>query len=525
MEKFKKNKWFILGVVLLVLQAATSILAIVQLYLLNMLPNTIFAALVAVLVFLLLLDGAMLLLKGKKGKLLYARRGVGTFISICMVFAGSMITFYVGNLNHTVSAISNDSKVSNVIAVYVQADDEAQEIGEAKDYTYGITEEYDYSNTQKTLEALGELNGSEITTSTYQNVDDMVDALYRKEVGAIILNKAYVSILTDEEKYANFEEQMRVLYEYEIVEEEEQKETLVQDEPEAPRSVAKDPFIIYVSGSDTRSLSLQTSRSDVNLLAAVNPVTKQVLLINTPRDYYINTAKAPGQLDKLTHCGIYGIDCSMASLGNLYQEEINYYMQINFEGFREFTTAIGGVSVYNEKSFVSYKDNYHYPVGQVLLSGDYALSYVRERKSFADGDNQRGRNQMKVVKAIIEKMKDSSTLLTNYTDILASLEGMFVTNMTTTEMSELVKMQLSDMAEWNVNSFSVTGTGASKTTYTMPSKRSYVTIPDTATVTKAQELIDKVFAGDVLTEADMELNVNMDSSVNTSTGANTYNQN
>ena len=140
-----------------------------------------------------------------------------------------------------------------------------------------------------------------------------------------------------------------------------------------------------------------------------------------------------------------------------------------------------------------------------MLSGDYALSYVRERKSFADGDNQRGRNQMKVVKAIIEKMKDSSTLLTNYTDILASLEGMFVTNITTTEMSELVKMQLSDMAEWNVNSFSVTGTGASRTTYTMPSKRSYVTIPDTETVTKAQELIDKVFAGETLTEADLEL--------------------
>ena len=168
MEKLKKNKWFIFGVVLLVLQVATSILAIVQLYLLNMLPNTIFAALVAVLVFLLLLDGAMLLLKGKKGKLLYTRRGVGAFICICMVAAGSMITFYVGNLNHTVSAISTDSKVSNVIAVYVQADDEAQQIGDTKNYTYGITEEYDYSNTEKTLEALGALNGSEITTSSYQ---------------------------------------------------------------------------------------------------------------------------------------------------------------------------------------------------------------------------------------------------------------------------------------------------------------------------------------------------------------------
>ena len=506
----KKNKWLIFGVIILLLQVIASVVAIGEVYLLNMLPNALFAIVIVCFVFLLLLDGLMILLKGRKGKILYVRRGVGTFICISMIAAGSMMAFYVGTLNRTVSAISTDSKVSNVIAIYVQAEDEAKGIRFVDNYTFGITEEYDYDNTKKTLEAVETMLSKEVKTSSYKSVDDMVDALYRKEVEAIVLNKAYVSLLTEEEKYSNFEEQMRVLYEYEIVEEKEEPESKQQPVQTVEEGITEKPFMIYVSGSDTRSFSLQTSRSDVNLIAAVNPKSKQVLLINTPRDYYINTSKAPGQMDKLTHCGIYGIDCSMATLSDLYQEQIDYYMQINFQGFREFTTAIGGVTVYNEKSFVSYKDNYHYPVGQVLLSGDYALSYVRERKSFPDGDNQRGRNQMKVVKAIIEKMRNSNTLLTNYTDILASLEGMFVTNMTTTEMSELVKMQLSDMAEWNVNSFSVNGTGASRTTYTMPSKRSYVTVPDMATVTKAQELIDQVYAGEVLTEADMELNVNMD---------------
>ena len=501
----KKNKWLIFGVIILLLQVIASVVAIGEVYLLNMLPNALFAIVIGCFVFLLLLDGMMILLKGRKGKLLYVRRGVGTFICISMIAAGSMMAFYVGTLNRTVSAISTDSKVSNVIAIYVQAEDVAKGIRLVDNYTFGITEEYDYDNTKKTLEAVETLLGKAVKTSSYKSVDDMVDALYRKEVGAIVLNKAYVSLLTEEEKYANFEEQMRVLYEYEIVEEKEEPEKKLQPVQTVEEGITEKPFMIYVSGSDTRSLSLQTSRSDVNLIAAVNPKSKQVLLINTPRDYYINTAKAPGQMDKLTHCGIYGIDCSMATLGDLYQEQIDYYMQINFEGFREFTTAIGGVTVYNEKSFVSYKDNYSYPVGQVLLSGDYALSYVRERKSFADGDNQRGRNQMKVVKAIIEKLRNSNTLLTNYTDILASLEGMFVTNMTSTEMSELVKMQLSDMAEWNVNSYSVNGTGASRTTYTIPSKRSYVTVPDMATVAKAQELIDKLYAGETLTEADLEL--------------------
>lgn len=513
MEKIKKYKWHIFASVLLVLQIISGVVAVIELVMLNMFPDDIVALLIGCLGVLLLINTLLMLPKAKMrkdgttNKLVYVRRSVGAVTTIAVIIAGSMAAFYVGHLNHTVSTISTDAKASNMIAVYVREDDPAKELADTKSYLYGITEQYDYENTEQTLDHIAEEFGQQAVLERYESVNDMVDALYREEVDAIILNKAYVDILTDQDKYAGFEEQCRIVYEYQIVEEEE-PETEESTEPETEQEVKEitnSPFIVYVSGSDTRSLSLQTSRSDVNLLVVVNPVTKQVLLVNTPRDYYIDTAKAPGQYDKLTHCGMYGIDCSMRTLTNLYQENVDYYMQINFEGFREFTTAIGGVSVYNEKAFVSYKDNYSYPVGQVLLSGDYALSYVRERKSFADGDNQRGRNQMKVVKAIIAKMKDSNTLLTNYTDILASLEGMFVTDMPADDMAALVKMQLSDMADWNVNSYAVGGTGASKTTYTMPTQRAYVTVPDMATVAKAQELIDKIYAGETLTEADMEI--------------------
>ena len=210
----KKNKWLIFGVIILLLQVIASVVAIGEVYLLNMLPNALFTIVIGCFVFLLLLDGLMILLKGRKGKLLYVRRGVGIFISVSMIVAGSMVAFYVGTLNRTVSAISTDSKVSNVIAIYVQAEDEAKGIRFVDNYTFGITEEYDYDNTKKTLEAVETLLGKAVQTSSYKSVDDMVDALYRKEVGAIVLNKAYVSLLTEEEKYANFEEQMRVPYEY-----------------------------------------------------------------------------------------------------------------------------------------------------------------------------------------------------------------------------------------------------------------------------------------------------------------------
>jgi anionic cell wall polymer biosynthesis LytR-Cps2A-Psr (LCP) family protein len=134
-----------------------------------------------------------------------------------------------------------------------------------------------------------------------------------------------------------------------------------------------------------------------------------------------------------------------------------------------------------------------------------ALSYVRERKSFADGDNSRGRHQMQVIEAIIEKASSGTTVLTNYSAILSSMEGMFSTNLSSEEMSSLVKMQLSDMASWNVKSFAVDGTGSSQTTYSMPTQRSYVMIPNEDEISYAKQLVDKVMDGGILTDEDMEM--------------------
>lgn len=208
----------------------------------------------------------------------------------------------------------------------------------------------------------------------------------------------------------------------------------------------------------------------MNILAVVNPKTKQVLLINTPRDYYIDISVSEGAKDKLTHCGVYGIDCSMDTLSNLYDEHVDYYAKINFSGFETLIDAIGGVTIESEKSFYTYKDNYYISEGTNQLNGAYALSYARERRAFADGDNARGRHQMQLIEAIIEKVSSGTTILTNYSDILASLEGMFTTNMSQEEIAALVRMQLSDGAGWNVKSFAVNGSGSKEHVYSMPGK-------------------------------------------------------
>lgn len=273
---------------------------------------------------------------------------------------------------------------------------------------------------------------------------------------------------------------------------------------EKPFVITEDPFLVYISGTDTRGSGLNNLRNDVNILAAVNPTTKQVLLINTPRDYYVEiSVSEDGKRDKLTHCGIYGIDCSIDTLEHLYDQEIKYYTQINFKGFKRLVDAVGGVEVYSSKSFYTTEGNFKIKKGMNLLNGEMALAYVRDRYSYSDGDAARARNQMDVIKGIIKKLS-SGVLLTKYADILDSMGKYFNCSLDEKEIASLVKMQLGDMAEWDVKSFAVTGTGAKKYTYSIPKQKAYVMVPDEASVEFAHELIDRIFAGEALSEEDLK---------------------
>ena len=387
--------------------------------------------------------------------------------------------------------------MTDTVSVYALADNPAESVADIKDGVFAITQNYDYEHTKTTLDKIRENLGQDVHTQNYDTVFDMVDALYAGNVDAMILNVAYVDVIRDQKGYEDFSDRTKTLYDHEV------KTSVAQENTQDTRDITKDPFIIYISGSDTRNLKLATSRSDVNILAVVNPATKQVLLLNTPRDYYVETTVSGGMRDKLTHCGIYGIDCSMGTLTNLYEENVDYYVQINFNGFETLIDAIGGITVEAEKSFRTSEGGYYISQGTNQLSGAVALSYVRERKSFADGDNARGRHQMQAIEAIIKKVSSGTTVLNNYSAILSSMEGMFATNMSSSEISALVRMQLTDMASWNVKSFAVTGTGSSQKTYSMPTKRSYVMIPDESQIDYARKLVDKVVDGGILSDNDL----------------------
>lgn len=499
----KKNRWKFFAIPVAVIQFLLGVAAVGVAMWLNVLPDLYLVLLglillfLFIMVYLLFFTGAKKKRKKKTG--LYVKRTIGGLLSLmCMAMSvfGSYMMIKAGDTLHD---ITDNVVTTDTVSAYVMKDDPAQTLQDAKDYVFAITEKYDSEHTKNAVAQIREEVGTQIKTQVYDNVMDMVEALYSGSVDAMLMNEAYVDVVEAQDGYDTFSSRTRTLYAHE-------EETIVtQDETTAEKNITTDPFVVYISGSDTRNLTLTTSRSDVNILVVVNPTTKQVLLINTPRDYYVDTAASVGAKDKLTHCGIYGIDCSMATLGNLYDEHVDYYVQINFNGFKTLVDAVGGITVEAEKSFRTSEGGFYINQGMNNLNGTVALSYVRERKAFADGDNSRGRHQMQAIEAIIKKASSGTTILSNYSAIMDSMAGMFTTSMSSDEISALVKMQLSDLASWNVKSFAVTGTGGSTTTYSMPTKRSYVMYPDETQVKYAELLINKVVEGTILTDADLQM--------------------
>ena len=484
---------------------------------LDLLPGLYVTILGVLFALVWILPGVLLFRKKKKGK---TGRQIVALILVTLIILGCAgVSGMVSKFGQTMNNVTGKTEITTMMTVYVRSDDDAQDIQDAADYTFATLKNVGTEKTRQAVDTLQNTLGKTLTTVEYAVTTEMADALYAGEVDAILLSSAYAGTLADTAGYTDFASRTKVLYEVTIVEESKNDDTQLKeplttrpvigenkvDKPATNQkgeeaTVANTPFLVYLSGNDTRSTTLVTSRSDVNIIAAVNPVTKQILLVNTPRDYFIPHPNSPnGERDKLTHLGNDGINCSVRGLEALYNERIDFYAQINFTGFETLIDAIGGITVYFDTSFTACAETPVY-AGENYLNGHDALNVARERYTLAGGDNARGQNQMKIIKAVVQKLA-SGAIISNYADILNSLEGMFVTDISMDDISKLVKMQLEDFASWNIQSYAVTGDGGEDYTYT--AGLAYVMYPYQGMVDYGKELIDRVIAGEILTEQDV----------------------
>lgn len=491
------------GLFTLFLLLAASLALYIRLMATGMLSNLY---LIILMVVLIVLNAVSVIVqlplrRNKAGKLIM---GI-----VSLLLSGAMLygVVAVSSVQSALSKIVGKMTETEITEVRVMNDNPATSMGDTKGYTFGYIADADTKNTQSILDEISKSFGT-IKSKGYDSMTALADALYDDEVDAILINQGYVDLLTEKDGYTDFRDQTRVLYTY---------TTTHEVDPIVPNtSITKEPFVVYCSGIDARVDDISAkSRSDVNILAVVNPTTKQILLVNTPRDYYLPLARN-GELDKLTHAGLYGIDESMKVLGNLYGVQADYYVRVNFAGLVKIVDALGGVDIESDANFscvpmetpdgngdYTYQ-KYSFTKGINHVNGSQALAFARERKAFADGDNRRGQHQMTVIKAIVNKAC-SSAVLTKYQELLKAASDAFITNMPYADISSLVQMQLGDMADWNITTYAVSGEGSTEYCYALGDK-AWVMIKDSSKVNTAKNMIQQVINGEVPTTSSSDSN-------------------
>ena len=352
---------------------------------------------------LLVTAGVFFLAKNTKKRVLLVLSCVLTAILLFVEAAGCYFTILGSK---ALKEITKPVEEYSEISLYVRKDDAAQSLSDIAGYKIGILEIQDRESTDFALSEINKALNTTLETGEYESIERLMDGLlFSKKVNAVVINESFLELLEDTEEHKDDKEKIRKIHTVKRP-----IETPEYKEPPKNENI----FTVYISGIDCFGSIRRRSRSDVNILATVNIETGQILLVSTPRDYFVPLSISNGIPDKLTHAGIYGINVSLDTLSMLYDIDIDYYFRVNFDGFKDIINALGGVTVNSQYTFST--GGYTYQKGENFLNGEQALSFARERYTLSGGDRQRGKNQMAVIKGLIKKMT-SGAILTNYSDI------------------------------------------------------------------------------------------------------------
>lgn len=239
-----------------------------------------------------------------------------------------------------------------------------------------------------------------------------------------------------------------------------------EDRTNAKNTELGQSFNLLISGGDSYGGLEYDLRSDVNILLTINPESHKILITQIPRDSYVMMRDLG--YDKLTHSSTYGIKTLIGTIEDLLETDINYYVKVNFNSLEDIVDALGGINVYNDYEFTSRTKGLYFSHGQLELNGEESLEFVRERYSLPNGEFDRGKNQMKVLTAIINKAI-SPSILFNYTSVLDTVLDSIITNFPASKITEMINEQIRTMASWSIESHQIDGEPVGGLySYTMP---------------------------------------------------------
>lgn len=468
----------LLSIVLLALSG----FAVYQIVTLNVLPSKL---LLPVILMIVILNAILILLIN------FATHAIWTKVIsvILVILVGCTMGFgnvYLYETYSTLNSVTGAEKgsIKNTISVITKMDHD-EEIQSLKNEKIGVLRNIDSVGTKKCQKKLKKYSFS---YKKYDNLQALVKALYEDEVQAIVMNEIYRANVEEMEEYSGFSNETKSIYQA-VYYTNNKNDALVVDD------ITKNPFTIFVSGNDTYGKIDELSRSDVDMIVTVNPTTSTVLMVNIPRDYYVQTSYGN---DKLTHTGMYGIEETKQTVENLLGIDINYTFRVNFSSAEDIVDALDGVDIEVPEGMAVERLNADWALegvheGWNHLNGARALAYARERHAYVDGDIQRAKNQQQVLEAIIKKAA-SSKILTNYTKLLKSFKNAFDTNMSTNEITALLQYELQAMPNWKFQNYVLRGTNSSAVCASMAQELSVV-MPEDYCVSIARQKIEAVLDG------------------------------
>ncbi|BBF41506.1 exopolysaccharide biosynthesis transcriptional activator EpsA [Lachnospiraceae bacterium KM106-2] len=490
-EDIKKHK---VGLAFCVLQVLISLVFFIRILMVNVLKPGIMTG----IGFALLCLAAITVLLNLYPRVHIIGKTMAILLSVVLVIG----IVYVNKTDSTIDQITTaKKKVANVSVIALKKSG-LTTINDAEKDHFGIVSAIDKKSTNKAVENLNTKLKKTISTKGYQDYVSLAKGLYDGEVKTIILNEAYRNVIKG--KYKDFDKQTVVLNKY-------KSETEI-NLGKVTKNLTDEPFLVFLTGIDTSGKVDKVMRSDVNMVATVNPKTKQILLTSVPRDYYLETSVSNGEKDKLTHTGQYGVDCSVETLEKLFDVDINYYFRVNFSGFKDIINALGGVTVHSDYTF---KADWgpSFKKGDNKVNGKQALAFARQRHEFykgkktglQGGDFQRIKDQQYLVKAIIEKAT-SPKILTNFIGIMDSVSKSFETNINSSDIKGLLKMQIDEMPEWNIVMTSLDGKCGMEYTFThsIPRVKYSVVYVRESQVEASNKMIGRVLDGKKIKKSDFD---------------------
>ena len=477
-----------IGIVLSILLVVASFYLLYQLIKINVLPTKL---LFLITIIFVLLDAIFALL------LCYYTRAVVSkiicvVITLVLIFGSCMGGYYISKTGSLLTNITNVTKhAKNTVSVVVKQSSDIKNKSQLNGLSVGTLRTIGTQGSSKALKELSK-DGILMNQSEYDSLSAMLEAFYKGEVDSIIINESSRSQILDMESYADFDNNTRVVYQTSYKVENTDKANAVTD-------ITSKPFNVLISGSDTRGGFDENGRSDVIMVATINPKTSTILLTSVPRDFYVTTTCdaadgcMQGALDKITHTGIHGTNTTKRTVEQLLGVEINYTFKVGFDTVTDLVDALGGVDVYVEPGYAVTTSTFSVHEGTNHLDGEHALAYARERYSYTEGDRQRTKNQQQVLMGIVNEATKPS-VITKYASIMDAMANTFSTTMSNEEISDLIKYQINNNPKWKMEQYMVDGTGDTLMCAELGDAAS-VMVPDQSTVKMAKDKINAVLAG------------------------------